>query len=488
MQHLVNTELTAGFFYTDLAGAPITGAAGDFDLKIFKSSAAYSTTGLSLLELGSGHYAVQAVSSSFVSEEGQYYLTLTHSTDALAKYDFDVQVAPGQTYQANAASFTATVGDGRVTDGTNPIDNATVYIKVGGEIITQTETDSDGLWGPVYGLTQTATIFAQKSGYAQQTGTITVSGTTATGPGTDLELSTVTGSDFLVSNLVAYCRRMIGDRTGSRDTTVILQAINQAQNMLVSDCMSPWHLDTYDLAVSGRYTTGTLSATNGDATVTISGGTMPSWIADNALVLDGRVYWVASRTSDTEIELKAKYVGETGSKTQWQMIAYSYSMPENMMQTRDVFDGRSYIRMAGTSFEQIMSYIYRRPSGDAENRYYAVGDGRIIFSKAWGSDDFVTIVYKRRPTQVVNVSETADLDPMMKDAMYRAMDYQLCLRYESLQDGREVHGCIKAYTAAVKIYNFNNREGFDQETPNKGRNADGWNNGGLGYGTNYLGD
>ena len=73
------------------------------------------------------------------------------------------------------------------------------------------------------------------------------------------------------------------------------------------------------LTVNGEYATGTVSVANGDATVVLSGGTWPAWLSsfDVAPVLtvtedDGTESEreVASRTSDTVIELATAWPGD----------------------------------------------------------------------------------------------------------------------------------------------------------------------------------
>lgn len=71
---------------------------------------------------------------------------------------------------------------------------------------------------------------------------------------------------------------------------------------------------TAALEVGTTYTTGTVTATNGSATVTLVGGTWPSWAEDADIkIANGTTYTVLSRDSDTQITLADTFDGTTGS-------------------------------------------------------------------------------------------------------------------------------------------------------------------------------
>jgi len=72
-------------------------------------------------------------------------------------------------------------------------------------------------------------------------------------------------------------------------------------------------------STSARYSTGTVTIAKGDATVTLATGTWPEWIVGRHIKFGNEtaLYKVASRTSDSEIELDRAYggVNEGSSKS-----------------------------------------------------------------------------------------------------------------------------------------------------------------------------
>lgn len=67
-----------------------------------------------------------------------------------------------------------------------------------------------------------------------------------------------------------------------------------------------------ELDLIGSYATGTIAITETGTTVTLTDGVWPSWTATNGtLVVDNVAYAIASRTSDTEIELSEAWAEDT---------------------------------------------------------------------------------------------------------------------------------------------------------------------------------
>jgi len=61
-----------------------------------------------------------------------------------------------------------------------------------------------------------------------------------------------------------------------------------------------------------KYSTGTVAVANSDATVTLSGGTFPTWVGSESIIKINAVdYGVASWTDNTHIELDAPWAGGT---------------------------------------------------------------------------------------------------------------------------------------------------------------------------------
>lgn len=83
------------------------------------------------------------------------------------------------------------------------------------------------------------------------------------------------------------------------------------------------------LTTVAPYSTGTVAVTNGDATVTLTDGTWPTWAAEGTLLIAGVAYDVASRTGDDEIELTSAWSGTTASDFTYSLERRSYDLPDN---------------------------------------------------------------------------------------------------------------------------------------------------------------
>lgn len=80
------------------------------------------------------------------------------------------------------------------------------------------------------------------------------------------------------------------------------------------------------LFLSTPYTTGTIAIVNG--TVTLTGGVLPTWTADGDFIVDGEVYDVASRTSNTVAVLVDPTVN-VDAGTEYQLIQSRATLPDD---------------------------------------------------------------------------------------------------------------------------------------------------------------
>lgn len=109
-------------------------------------------------------------------------------------------------------------------------------------------------------------------------------------------------------------------------------------------------------ATNDDYVTGTLTFTSGSAVVTLTGGTLPTWIAVNGYVIteDGTQYEISTRDSDTQLTMVQLYDGDTNTQT------------TEIVQGLPFPDGLEYI-----------------PLYDALSDYYLSEEGKESQSKLW---------------------------------------------------------------------------------------------------------
>lgn len=117
---------------------------------------------------------------------------------------------------------------------------------------------------------------------------------------------------------------MLTNELGEDDaatTTLAGQALDLAQRDVARAHPWPELFTQAFVNTSDDYSTGTVALTNGDETVTLTGGTFPTTVVTRlfrfALSAGSQWYGVATRTDDTHIELSQAYVGTTTTSTSY---------------------------------------------------------------------------------------------------------------------------------------------------------------------------
>lgn len=420
--------------YFDYATGSLTD--GDFTKEVDKNGVAAANTGVSVSYIGGRRYAVTVnATTGFVAATGTYNLTIYRTSAPSDRWTLVARVTNDGTAggTTGSASFTASSGNGRVTDGAVAIQYATVYISrpSGGGAYTSTTTDASGNWGPVYfDSNGTWPLTVQKSGYSIGGSSIVVSGTTASGPGTDIALTTAASSGYTLSSLIAYARRMYRDRTGNKADAELTQAINEGLMWIATEHLWTWYHTTGRLNINGAYQTGTVALTNGDATVTLSGGTWPSWAADANLYFNGMYHPVASRTSGTDIELVNAWTETSQTAASYVLAQTDYDLPSDCMRLDKITSTTDWIWGPDPCSRYLLEEARARwaLSSMQPPNLWAIIKNQVVIWPMSSANKMVNILYFRRPATLVSSTDEADWDPNLGSLLHRAIDYQVSLR------------------------------------------------------------
>ncbi len=448
---------------TNTATAGVAGQAANITLLLSKDTATVtSNTGVTITEVNSvsrpGLYCILAnPTTSFVATTGTYSGTISWNTNpmyaATKTYRVTSNGAPSGT--TGAAIFTATTGDGRVTDGTNPLALATVYIATSaGAPYDQLTTDASGLWGPVFfNVDGVYTFYIYLAGYSSVSGTITVSGSTTTGPLEDEVMTAIASSSGLtLTDLKTYGRLQIRGNVGTAADTMLTSGINDALWDIARSYKWSWYMQDGMLTFRETYATGTLAFTVNDATVTLTGGTWPTWIANGGKILyQGIYYIVASRTSGTVIELDAEW--SQGSVSDVGYVAYlnTYDLPDDCMIFEKVFPGMGWgWRPDPVSYSSLVEYMANNNFQAPNPGLFAIQNNQIVLWPAPSTTRNWPIFYYRRPAQLINGTDEADWDPLQLTVLQRAIDYQMAIRFTTVLAGT-VKECYDAYQKALNL-------------------------------------
>lgn len=450
------------FVLLDNSGSPLTGEAGNCTVSIMDADGDVATTGVTVTETDSvdnpGVYEVEANPlTSFVGTIGQYVITVTNSTTGnIYKSILYVTSTTIPSMYIDGAIFTASASDGRVTDGTDPLEGVLVTLLNSSNVVVyQTETDSSGVWSSIL-EDGTYTISLSISGYARATGTLTMTGGSGS-VGSDLEMTIVSVGTLTASTLFSYTRRQMADHQGSRANAIIEESVNAALRVVSRDFQThPWWESDGTLTLRAEYTTGTVAITSGTTTLTLSGGTWPAWAASAEIYIEGTWYFVSSRDSDTQLTLSDAYPGSDLTASSFELAQVEYDMPSDLQQMGSLvfFENQWPYGAEPSSYEAVQRMKHLRHShGD---RIWAGHNNNIAIWPPVETDTVARFLYMRAPAALDYDSPTAlvDIDPLLIDVVQAQIDCQLLRRglYTGGDNPRESYKDAKeaAYSSASK--------------------------------------
>ncbi len=412
-----------------------------------------STVGFTLTEVdavnNAGHYDILSSGATGfgATTAGKYLVTVVRTADPAYSYEQTVLYTSDGTFAgtAGAASFTASANDGRVTDGTNPLTGATVRLRNSANtIVAQLTTNASGLWGPVY-LDSTVTIDAQKSGYSvNSANVVTVVGSTATGPLTDVALTAATSSSgILNSDLLAYARVQIRNQSGAQSDITLQQIVNNAIGWVATAKFWNFYKTYGDFTLREPYSTGTIALTPNSTTCTLTTGTWPTWAASGKLKIGGKVYRIASRTSGAVVVLATAWAEDAETAATYLIFQDEYALASDCLKFGQPFPGANWgWGGEASSFESVLQAQSSIIQGQAYPSMHCVhGSGGTAKLLVWpypnGSEDvLLPYWYYRKPAALAAAGDTADVDPLWIELLHRSIDYQIAPRYEAGVAGR----------------------------------------------------
>jgi len=461
----VGTTINEKFLLTDRGtGAGITGKVqADFTIKISNGTTGnVSTTGLTITEVSAannpGVYAVQVSGSTgfHATTTGEYSVVIHLTADELQKFAATFHITADGDFSGTrgAASFTATAANGRIYDGSAAVSNATVRIRDSvNAIIAQFTTDASGLWGPVYLDAGTYTIDVQKTGYvSNNSSTIVVVGTTASGPGADITLTSASsGTGLTASDLWAYARRMARNRVGTQADTEIKQIVNDALDTLSQEQEWPFLLtDRGTFSLDAAYSTGTLTLTNGSTTCTLGGGgTWPTWAASGKLKISGKTFFITSRTSNTVIVLATAWKEATTSTATYVIFRDEYTLASDLQKFGSIHMGETWSwGVAPVGMDRFLEIQNDHNYANSRPSIFAIAGNKIRLWPYPNADVLINYSYYKKPAALTSGSDEADWDPMHVLLLRRAIDYQCSLRYEDCVAG-DARKTEEAYERAL---------------------------------------
>lgn len=429
-------------------GAALTGLS--FNIEVSKNGVGnQATTGITVAQVDVTHnpglYSVTCdPATSFAAGTGFFTLQLVDGADATYQWPLYFAVTADGTAAGTVgpAQFIPTAANGRIVDGGgSPLAGASVYIRnqSTAAVVSSFTTDSSGLWGPVYLANGTYVMDVEKANYSgSNSGIITVSGGAAVGPMQDVAISIAsTVGTLTYAALSSYARKQMLDASGAKADQEIQDSINDALSMIAKRRQWLWFKTQGSVTLNAFYQTGIVTATNGSPTLTLSGGTWPSWASAGELMLQGQFYYIQSVDSPTQITMTSIWPSDTVALASgnWAIYQDSYLLPANCMRFyRPLYGKTSAYRPEPVSFEELFTLKSDWQFFQNGSAAFCIQQGWVKFWPAPQVSRQVNFAYYRKPASISQPNDIADWDPLQGELLYRSIDYQLALRGQ-VQDG-----------------------------------------------------
>jgi hypothetical protein len=148
---------------------------------------------------------------------------------------------------------------------------------------------------------------------------------------------------------------MCGAQSGSFNNTVYREWIDQVMGELFGDAKQKWieaesqfeTEDQFEGPTVGE-ATGKATFTENDETVTFEAGTvLPGDVVGKKIVTTGGKtgYEIVTRTSDTELEMKFKFMAETATDVRYKIVQDTYTLQDDFESVKVVDQNFSNLRM-----------------------------------------------------------------------------------------------------------------------------------------------
>lgn len=428
-----------------------------------------STTGVTITEVDAtnnpGEYAINVTGAAFPAVAGRYVLTVFDTASPQYVWQWTWIVTSDGTASApvGPALFTAVAGNGRVTDGVSPILGATVIVRTAtGALYYTAQTDASGLWGSVNfpSTNATYTAYVIRSGYQQVSGTISVVAGVATGPGSDLVMAAAAAANGLsASELWAYARRMMFGVTGTQADTEVKQAVGEALERVATVRRWPWYRRHGQLALNGAYATGTIALVQGSSTITLTGGTFPTWATSSLakVRIGNQIFRVLTRTSGTQLVLDAAWVEASNAAATYTLYQDEYALPSDLYRFGELLPGPRWgMGPIPTSPEALDQQQNAVLYGQKFSGAFAIQGQNVVFSQYPSQDTVLFYSYYARPADLVSGTDVADWDPAHKSLIRRAIDVEVALRYGKYAGGTAEQAFAR-FDDAFKLASKNDR-------------------------------
>lgn len=218
----------------------------------------------------------------------------------------------------------------------------------------------------------------------------------------------------------------------TRKRAAILQFLNNTYQEVVMARHWRWLYATYDFSIFGPNSTGTVSATNNDQTITGTGTAFDSTDLKGKLVIDNvqSVYNVSSVASTTSLELDTKWAGDSVSDSSFKIYKAQYKLAAEVDQILNMTNDAIGLKMIPLGYQELRRLQQQDPTSSGAPRYYSLirretdDDSQYIEVFPYPDKDYnIHIDYTVR---ILKLEDSEDVYPIVPDR------YRVVLFYGAL--------------------------------------------------------
>lgn len=204
-----------------------------------------------------------------------------------------------------------------------------------------------------------------------------MSSSTSFGSGTFGSGPLGTAPFFDMASLISAILRTTGHSNPTAETTkreAILQFCNNSYQEICMGKHWAWMFATYDISVYGPNTTGTVSCTNNDATITGTGTAFTANDVKGKLYVDSinSIYNVSSITSATELELETKWANDDVTDAAFKIYDVQYKLPVEVDEIRAMVIDEINLKMIPLGTQEFRRKQAENPSLEGAPQYYSL--------------------------------------------------------------------------------------------------------------------
>jgi hypothetical protein len=226
--------------------------------------------------------------------------------------------------------------------------------------------------------------------------------------------------------LVATGHSDPADETTKR--AAILQFLNNTYQEICMGKHWSWMFATYDIPLFGPETTGTISATNNDATITGTGTLFQSTNVKGRLVVNtvNSTYNVLSITSATSLELETKWANDDVTDVNYSIFQVQYQLPNTVDQIRSIVLDELNRKLVPVGPQEFRVIQAQNPQLSGPPEFYTLirrdVDDDAVYAELYPMPDRDYNLHIDYSVRILRLDDDADCYPIIPDR-YRVVLY-----------------------------------------------------------------